>query len=65
MASVVVAYSLTTTDVDHEVFGSKPTIVSRSLYRLENWAQGFLKFLFRFTRACTTYITFFDLKFEH
>jgi len=64
MASVVVAYSLTTTDVDHDVLGSKPTIVSRNLYKLENRGKGFLKVLLRFTRTCTTYLTFFDLKFE-
>ena len=61
MASVVVAYSLTTTDVDHDVLGSKPTIVSRNLYKLENREKGLLKVLLRFTRTCTTYITFFDV----
>jgi len=25
----------------------------------------FLKVLLRFTRTCTTYIAFFDVKFEH
>jgi len=30
MAGVVVAYSLTSTDVEREVLGSKPTIVSRN-----------------------------------
>ena len=65
MASVVVAYSLTTTDVDHDVLGSKPTIVSRNLYKLENREKGFLKFLLHFTRTCTTHIKHFDVKFEH
>jgi len=65
MESVVVAYSLTSTDIDREVLGSKPTIVSRNLYRLEKREKGFLKFLLRFTRTCTTYVTFFDVKFEH
>jgi len=65
MESVVVASSLTSTDVDREVLGLKPTIVSRNLYKLENREKGFLKVLLRFTRTCKTYITFFDVKFEH
>jgi len=65
MVSVVVAYSLTSTDVDCEFLGSKPTIVSRNLHKLENRLIGFLKVLLRFTRTCTTYITFFDVEFEH
>ena len=65
MASIVVAYSLTSTDVDGEVLGARPTIVSRNLYKHENGGKGFLKVLLRFTRTCTTYITFFDVKFEH
>jgi len=65
MDSVVVAYSLTPTDMDREVLGSKPTVVSRILYKLENREKGFLKVLLRFTRTWTTYITFLDVKFEH
>jgi len=64
MASVIVAYLSMSTDVDHEVLGSKPTIVSRNLYKLENRGKGFLKVLLSFTRTCTTYTTFFDVKFE-
>ena len=65
MACVVVAYSLTSTDVDREVFGSTLTKVSRNLYKLENMEKGFVQGLLRFTRTCMTHITFFDVKFEH
>ena len=65
MACVVVAYLLTSTDVDREVSGSTPTKVSRNSYKLENREKGFVKALLRFTRTCTTHITFFDVKFEH
>ena len=51
---VVVAYSLTSTDVDREVRGSKPTIVSRNSHEPENTYLGFAKVLLRFTRTCTT-----------
>jgi len=36
IVSVVVAYSLTSTDVDHEVLGSRLTIVSRNSHKLDN-----------------------------
>jgi len=65
MAGVVVVYSSTSTGMDREVLGSKPTIVSRNSHKLENREIGFLKFLLRFTRTCTMYTTFFDVKFEH
>ena len=65
MASVFVAYSLMSTDVEHEVFGSKPPKVCRNLCKLENRGKGCLKVLLSFIRTCTTYITFFDVKFEH
>jgi len=65
MACVVVAYLLTSTDVEREVFGSTPTKVSRNLYKLENRETVFVQGLLRFTRTCTTHITFFDVKFEH
>jgi len=65
MESVIVAYSLTSTDVHREVLGSKLTIVSRNLYKLENREKGFLKILLHFTRTCTTHIKHFDVKFEH
>jgi len=42
-----------------------PTKVSRNLYKLENREKGFVKGLLRFTRTCTTHVTFFDVKFEH
>ena len=61
MACVVVAQSLTSTYVDREVIGSNPTKVRRNLYKLENREKGLLKVLLRFTRTCTTYITFFDV----
>jgi len=65
VASVVLAYSLTSTDMDREVLGLKPTIVSRNSRNLVNRNIGFSKVLLRFTRTCTTFITFFDVKFEH
>ena len=65
MESVIVAYSLTSTDVHREVLGSKLTIVSRNLYKLENREKGFVQGLLRFTRTCTTHKRFFDVKFEH
>ena len=33
--------------------------------RFETKYIAFGEVLFRFTRTCTTYITFFDVKFEH
>ena len=36
LAGVVVVYALTSTDVDREVLGSKPTIVSRDSHELDN-----------------------------
>jgi len=65
MACVVVVYSLTSTDLDREVLGSKPNKVRRNLYKLANMEKVFLKVLFRFTRTCTTYITFFGVKVEN
>ena len=45
---------VTSTDEDREVLGSKLTIVSRNSHKLEDRYSGFLKFLLRFTRTCTT-----------
>jgi len=65
MSSVVVCYSLTSSDVEWKVLGSKLTILSRNLHKLGYKYLVFLKVLLRFTRTCTTYTTFFDLNFEH
>ena len=61
VTSVVVAYSLTLSDVKRKVLDSKPTYTDGPEYQL----IIFLKVLLRFTRTCTTYITFFDVNFEH
>jgi len=61
VTSVVVAYSLTLSDVKRKVSDSKPTYTEGPEYQL----IIFLKVLLRFTRTCTTYITFFDVNFEH
>ena len=64
LASVGV-YSATSKDVDCEFLGSKPTVIIWNLYKFKTKYWVSLKFLFRFTRICTTYISFFDVKFEH
>jgi len=65
MSSVVVAYSLTSSDVEQQVLGSKPTKLCRNLHKHKYEYNVFLKVLLRFTRTCTTIVTFFDVKFEH
>ena len=65
MVSVVVAYSLTASNVERKVHGSKLTIHRDTSQKLEYRYLANLKVLLRFTRTCTTYITFFDVKFEH
>jgi len=65
MASVVAEHSLTSTDGGREVLGSRPTIVTPNSNKLRNRQKEILKFLLRFTGTCTTYTTFFDVKFEH
>jgi len=61
LASVVV----TSTDVDREILGSKPTITIWILHKLKTKYIVFLKVLLPFTRIWTTYISFFDVKFGH
>jgi len=65
MSNVVVAYSLTSSNVEQEVPGSKSTILCRESHELEYNSKVFFKVFLRFTRTSTTYITFFDVKFEH
>jgi len=65
MSGVFVAYSLTSLDAERKIFGSKLTILCQTSNKLEYKYLVFFKVLLRFTRTCTTYITFFDIKFEH
>ena len=51
--------------MDREGLGSKPLIKIRNLNKHENRGKGSLNFFLRFTRICTTYISFFDVKFDH
>ena len=43
VANIVVVYSLTSTDMDREVLGSKPTIENRTSHNLESMEIGFFK----------------------
>ena len=65
MSSVFVTYLLVTTKDERKVLGSKLTILCQTSNKLEYKLLVFFKVLLRFTRTCTTYITFFDVKFEH
>ena len=65
MLCVVVAYVLTSSDMERKIFGSKLTIFYQISKRLDYNELVFFKVLLRFTRTCTTYITIFDVKFEH
>ena len=65
MSSVVVAYSLTTADIERKALGSRPTLLCGKSIHFEVKYIAFLEVFFLFTRTCTTYITFFDVNFEH
>ena len=65
IVSVVVVYSLTSPGVERKVLGSKSTILCLNSYKIANKDKLFLYFLLHFTRTCTTYVTFFEVKFEH
>ena len=65
MSSVFVAYLSTSGYVESKVLGSEPTRLCRNSYKLAYKYGVFLKVLLRFTITCTTYVTFFDVKFEH
>jgi len=64
-SSVAVAYSSISLDVKRKVLISKSTITSWTSRNLVYQYVEVWKVLLRFTRTCTTYITFFDVKFEH
>jgi len=58
MSNVVVAYSLSSSNVERKILGSKPTIPCWNLRKLEYKEGVFWKILLLFTRTCTTYISF-------
>jgi len=75
MSNYVIAYSSTSSDGERMVLGSKQTMPCLHKLEFKEPASftSFLEYkelvnlqvLLCFTRTCTTYITFFDVKFEH